>query len=267
MERTDVLSIKNLEVAYQDAVHVLRGVSVDVPDASVVALLGVNGSGKTTLARAVSGLLPMHDGAVTGGSIEFNGVPLVRLAARERTTLGLAQVMEGRRIFTSMTVEGNLVAGTYGRIRRGEVRSRLAAVHDRFPRLRELAHRRAGYLSGGEQQMLAIGRALIGRPKLLILDEPSLGLAPRAVEEVGAVVRDLHAEGTSVLLIEQAAQMALSVADHGYVLETGRVVHGGPAEQLLVDRDIREFYLGLPEEGARSIAETKRYRRRKRWLS
>jgi branched-chain amino acid transport system ATP-binding protein len=262
-----MLSIRNLEVAYQGAIHVLHGVSVDVPDGSIVALLGVNGSGKTTIARAISGLLPLHDGAVRAGVIEFQGRSLVGMPARRRTSLGLGQVMEGRRIFTSMTVEGNLLAGTFGRARRGQVADRLEEAYFRFPKLRERAHQRSGFLSGGEQQMLAIARALMGRPRLLILDEPSLGLAPAAVEEVASVVRDLHAEGTSILLIEQAAQMALSLADHGYVLETGRVVHDGTADELLADRDIREFYLGVAEGSVKSIADTKRYKRRKRWLS
>lgn len=262
-----MLSIRNLEVAYQDVIHVLRGVSVEVPDSSVVALLGVNGSGKTTLVRAISGLLSMHDGDVTAGTIELDGRSLVGLPARERMSLGLAQVMEGRRIFTSMTVEGNLVAGTFGRVARPLVKERLEGAYERFPKLRQMARRRAGYLSGGEQQMLAIARALMGRPKLLILDEPSLGLAPAAVDDVSRIVRELHAEGTSVLLIEQAAQMALSIADHGYVLETGRVVHDGPAAELMQDRDIKEFYLGVSDGAVQSIADTKRYRRRKRWLS
>lgn len=262
-----MLSIRNLEVAYQGVIHVLHGVSLDVPEDSIVALLGVNGSGKTTIARAVSGLLPLHDGAVRGGAIEFEGRSLVGMSTRQRMALGLGQVMEGRRIFTSMTVEGNLLAGTFGKVRRAEVRARLEEAYERFPKLRERAHQRSGFLSGGEQQMLAIARALMGRPRLLILDEPSLGLAPAAVDEVSRVIHDLHAEGTSILLIEQAAQMALSLASHGYVVETGRVVHDATAEDLLADRDIREFYLGIADGAVKSIADTKRYKRRKRWLS
>lgn len=262
-----MLQIRNLEVAYHDVVHVLHGVSIEVPDGAVVALLGVNGAGKTTIARAVSGLLAFHDGSVRSGDIHLDGHDLHGLSARQRMRLGLAQVMEGRRIFTSLTVEDNLIAGTYGRAPRSQVAARIERAYDRFPRLQERSSQRAGYLSGGEQQMLAIARALMGEPRLLILDEPSLGLAPALVAEVGAIIRGLHAEGTSILLVEQAAQMALGLADHGYVIETGRVVHEGPARALLEDRDIQEFYLGVGDGQSRSIADTKRYRRRKRWLS
>lgn len=262
-----MLTVSNLEVAYHDVAHVLHGVSFEVPEASIVALLGVNGAGKTTIARAISGLLPIHDGAIRSGEIRLGGVDIAELSPRRRMQLGVAQVMEGRRIFTSLSVEENLIAGTYGRVPRASVAGRLEESYERFPRLRERSGQRAGYLSGGEQQMLAIARALVGQPRLLVLDEPSLGLAPALVEEVRRVVADLHAEGTTILLIEQAAQMALSVATHGYVLETGRVVHDAPSADLLDDRDIQEFYLGVSDGAVRSIAETKRYRRRKRWLS
>jgi branched-chain amino acid transport system ATP-binding protein len=261
-----VLDIRNLEVVYNKVVLVLHGVSLQVADGQVVALLGGNGAGKTTMLRAITGLLDVHNGHITKGSVTYNGDDLKGLEPPAIIKRGIAQVMERRRIFIDLTVEENLLTGAYTR-RDSEVRPDIAAQYDRFPVLGDRRHQVAGYLSGGEQQMLAIGRALMARPKLLLLDEPSLGLAPKMVEEVADVVRTVNAEGISVLLVEQNAAVALEVAHYGYVLETGKIVHDGPAAELREDRDIREFYLGMGREGRRSFREVKHYRRRKRWLS
>jgi branched-chain amino acid transport system ATP-binding protein len=259
-----ILAVRNLEVVYNDVVLVLRGVSLEVPRGAVVALLGANGAGKTTLLRAVTGLLRVHRGAITKGHVELEGR---RISGRDPAAIvrqGLAQVMEGRRIFAELTVEENLRAGAFTR-HRGEVREAHDRVMELFPILKDRRRSTAGYLSGGEQQMLAIGRALMSAPKVLLLDEPSLGLAPRLVEQVGEIVRQVNAQGTSVLLVEQNAAMALSVATHGYVMETGRVVREGTAQELRDDKDIQEFYLGVGDTGARSFRDVKSYRRRKSW--
>jgi branched-chain amino acid transport system ATP-binding protein len=264
-----ILAVTNLEVVYDDVVLVLRGLSVEVPDGSIVALLGANGAGKTTLLRAVTGLLVVHRGKIVKGSVTVAGDDLTGADPAEVVRRGVGQVMEGRRIFAEMTVEENLRAGAHTRPR-AEYRESMARVFDLFPVLAERRRGTAGYLSGGEQQMLAIGRALMARPRLLLLDEPSLGLAPRLVEQVREIVVQINEQGTSVLLVEQNAVMALSIADYGYVLEVGKVVRDGPARELLVDEDIREFYLGSTEDtpgggGRRSFAEVKSYRRKKRW--
>ncbi|MDN5858117.1 MAG: ABC transporter ATP-binding protein [Pseudonocardia sp.] len=262
-----VLTVRNLEVVYNDVVLVLRGVSLELGTGSVVALLGANGAGKTTLLRAVTGLLGPHRGRITKGSVTLDGEPITGLDAAVVVRRGVSQVMEGRRIFAELTVEDNLRAGAY------PVRSRRAAaqaharVMDLFPVLARLRRQTAGYLSGGEQQMLAIGRALMASPRVLLLDEPSLGLAPRLVEQVRDIIVTINEAGTSVLLVEQNAMMALSIANAGYVMETGKVVRDGPAGELLADSDIREFYLGsdAAEQDRRSFADVKSYRRRKRW--
>jgi branched-chain amino acid transport system ATP-binding protein len=264
-----ILSATNLEVVYDDVVLVLRGLSVEVPDGAIVALLGANGAGKTTLLRAVTGLLGVHRGKITKGTVTVAGADLTGADPADVVRRGVAQVMEGRRIFAEMTIEDNLRAGGHSRPR-GEFRDDLARVFDLFPILAQRRRSTAGYLSGGEQQMLAIGRALMARPKLLLLDEPSLGLAPRLVEQVRDIVVQINGQGTSVLLVEQNAVMALSIASYGYVLEVGKVVRNGPAAELLDDEDIREFYLGATadsagETGRRSFAEVKSYRRKKRW--
>jgi branched-chain amino acid transport system ATP-binding protein len=260
-----VLSVNNLEVVYDDVVLVLRGLSLEVPDGSIVALLGANGAGKTTLLRAVTGLLIAHRGKITKGTVTVAGADLTGADPADVVRHGVAQVMEGRRIFAEMTVEENLRAGAHTR-RHAEYRESVGRVFDLFPVLAERRRSTAGYLSGGEQQMLAIGRALMARPRLLLLDEPSLGLAPKLVEQVREIVAQINAQGTSVLLVEQNAVMALSIASFGYVLEVGKVVRDGPAEELLVDEDIREFYLGATGESqTRSFAEVKSYRRKKRW--
>ncbi|HJQ76730.1 MAG TPA: ABC transporter ATP-binding protein [Acidimicrobiia bacterium] len=263
-----MLSVENLEVVYNDVVLVLRGISLEVGDGQIVALLGANGAGKTTTLRAITGLLDIHEGDITKGEIEFAGHNVTDLDPSRRVVLGISQVMEGRRIFAELDVEENLRAGAYVN-RNGE---RVHAAHDRvmtlFPRLAQRRSAVAGYLSGGEQQMLAIGRALMQDPKLLILDEPSLGLAPLLVQEVRDIIVEINQQGTSVLLIEQNANMALSIAHHGYIMETGKMVMDGTPQKLLKDEDVKEFYLGLHATGeAKSFRDVKHYKRRKRWLS
>jgi branched-chain amino acid transport system ATP-binding protein len=261
-----MLEVQNLEVVYDDVMLVLRGVSLQVPPGRIVALLGANGAGKTTLLRALCGLLDIHDGKITKGSILLDGQPIHTLKPAAIVRRGLSQVMEGRRIFTELTVEENLRIGAHLNPRgRAE---RMERIYSLFPVLRQRRKETAGYLSGGEQQMLAIGRALMASPRYLLLDEPSLGLAPRMVEQIRDLIVEINRQGTAVLLVEQNATMALSIASHGYVMETGKLVLDAPAERLLADDDIREFYLGLHPEGTvRSFREVKHYRRRKRWLS
>ncbi|MFC4005383.1 ABC transporter ATP-binding protein [Prauserella oleivorans] len=260
-----MLSVSNLEVVYDDVVLVLRGLSLEVPSGSVVALLGANGAGKTTLLRAVTGLLVPHRGKITKGTVRLDGEDITGADPAEVVRKGIAQVMEGRRIFAEITVDENLRAGAFTRGSRTEVRESYARVLDLFPVLAQRRKSIAGYLSGGEQQMLAIGRALMARPRLLLLDEPSLGLAPKLVEQVRDIIATINHQGTSVLLVEQNAVMALSIAHSGYVLETGKVVKDGRAAELLADSDIREFYLGAGPGERRSFAEVKSYRRKKRW--
>ena len=261
-----MLVVENLEVVYEDVILVLKGVSIEVPEGSIVALLGANGAGKTTVLRAITGLLDVHRGAITKGSISLDGVAIQGKDAPAIVAAGIGQVMEGRRIFTEFTVEENLRVGGH-RAPRSVVPERLERVYDLFPVLAERRKQIAGYLSGGEQQMLAIGRALMAEPRLLLLDEPSLGLAPLIVQQIRDLIVQINAEGTSVLLVEQNANMALSIADHGYILETGKVVMDKPASVLREDEDVREFYLGLRDEGAGSFRDIKHYKRRKRWLS
>ena len=264
-----MLKLANVEVVYNEVILVLRGLSIEVPDGQIVALLGANGAGKTTTLRAVSGLLDVHGGDITKGTITYNGIELKGKKPSQIVAAGITQVMEGRRTFAELTVEENLICGGIT----VKDKAKTAASYERamslFPRLKERRKQVAGYLSGGEQQMLAIGRALMADPKLLILDEPSLGLAPMLVEQIRDIIVDINRQGTSVLLIEQNAIMALEIANYGYVLETGKVVMDGDAKKLLADDDIREFYLGLHgEEGARkSFRDIKHYKRRKRWLS
>ena len=263
--RSAVLSVHNLEVVYSDVILVLRGVSLEVSSGQIVALLGANGAGKTTLIRAITGLLPVHRGKVTKGGIELDGEEIHHRNAAAIVRSGVAQVMEGRRIFAEMTVDENLRAGSLVRRDRVGLRGSYQQVMDLFP---VLANRRgsiAGYLSGGEQQMLAIAQALMTSPRLLLLDEPTLGLAPLFVEQLREIIVEINRAGTGVLLVEQNATMALSIAHHGYVLETGKVVKEGSGAELLADADIREFYLGRSEAGRRSFRNVKSYRRKKRW--
>lgn len=262
-----MLKLNNIEVVYSDVILVLRGVSLEVGDGQIVALLGANGAGKTTTLKAISGLLRTELGQVTRGSIEFNGARLDRLGPEDIVERGIIQILEGRRLFAHLSVEENLTVGGLAK-RNGKTQADLEMVYTYFPRLRDLRHRVSGYLSGGEQQMVVIGRALMAHPKLMLLDEPSLGLAPLIVQEIFEVIQRINQqEKTSILLVEQIAQAALGIAHHGYVMETGRVVLDGPAEKLRDNEDIKEFYLGLTQLGARkSYREVKHYKRRKRWL-
>jgi branched-chain amino acid transport system ATP-binding protein len=262
-----ILGVRNLEVVYGAAIQVLRGVSLEVPSGKIVALLGANGAGKTTLLRAVSGLLRFHRGSITRGTVEFDGDRVDRFDAAEIVRKGMAQVMEGRRIFAELTVDENLRAGAFTRRDRAGVKDTLDKVLQLFPVLAERRRQTAGYLSGGEQQMCAMARALMASPRLLLLDEPSLGLAPLIVQQIRDLIAEINKEGTSVLLVEQNATMALSIADHGYVLENGRTVKDGPGQALLADSDIQEFYLGVGDTGAHSFRDLKSYRRRKRWTA
>jgi len=244
-----MLAVQDLKVSYQGVIQAVRGVSLTVPDRGVVALLGANGAGKTTILRAVSGLLPLHGGRVTGGTVLLDGQSITELDAPQIVRLGIAQVLEGRRLFAELSVDENLRTGALGTRNSAAERRAYDRVMDLFPALRDRRHGAAGYLSGGEQQMVAIGRALMATPRLLLLDEPSLGLAPFMVQQIGAIVAEISAGGTAVLLVEQNAQMALAHASHGYVLETGRVVLDQPAAALMRDETVRTFYLGLHEEG------------------
>jgi branched-chain amino acid transport system ATP-binding protein len=264
-----MLSINNIEVVYDNIILVLKGVSLEAKPGSITTLLGGNGAGKTTTLKAVSGVLRTERGMVTKGAITLDGKRIDGMPAFDVTKLGISQVFEGRRIFEHLTTEENLVAGAHLQRDAAKVRSGIERVYAYFPILKNRRTQLSGYLSGGEQQMLVIGRALMSEPKVILLDEPSLGLAPMLVEEIFGIVRQLVSEEKlAVLLVEQNATMALEVADHGYVMETGRIVLEGSAENLRSNSDIREFYLGLNEAGSRkSYRDVKRYKRRKRWLS
>jgi branched-chain amino acid transport system ATP-binding protein len=258
-----MLVIENLEVVYDDVLLALEGVSLEVREGAIVALLGANGAGKTTALRACTGLLPIHRGAVRRGTIWLDGKRIDGLGAPDIVGAGIAQVMEGRQVFSELTVEENLRVGSYSR--RAGMQARLRRMFDLFEVLGERRGQPAGYLSGGEQQMLAIARALMSEPRYLLLDEPSLGLAPRIVAQIRDLIVRLNEEGTSILLVEQNAAMALSIAEHGYILETGRIALDKPAAELRADDEVREFYLGLREEGATtSFRDLKHYGRRKR---
>jgi branched-chain amino acid transport system ATP-binding protein len=263
-----MLKVQNIEVIYSDVILVLRGVSIEVKEGQIVTLLGANGAGKTTTLRAISGLLRSQQGEITRGTIEFSNQRIDRLRPDEIVRSGIIQVMEGRRLFSHLTVEENLQVGSIIRRDRASIKQDMEMVYQYFPRLKDLRRNISGYLSGGEQQMLVIGRGLMGRPKLILLDEPSLGLAPLLVEEIFEVVKRINREeGTSILLVEQNARAALDVVDYGYVMENGRVVLDGPAEMLRENEDIKEFYLGLTRVGERkSYRDVKHYKRRKRWL-
>ena len=267
MSSGPILRLTGAEVVYSDVILVLRGVSLEVGTGSIVALLGANGAGKTTVLRTITGLLPLHRGKLTKGSIEFDGRPIAALEAAAIVRGGVSQVMEGRRVFAELTVDENLRAGAYSRRDRGGVKSSYDKVLDLFPVLKERHRQTAGYLSGGEQQMVAMARAMMAAPKLMLLDEPSLGLAPLIVQQIRDLIVEINREGTSVLLVEQNATMALSIADHGYVMENGAIVKDGPGQAMLADSDIQEFYLGVGETGHHSYRDLKSYRRRKRWTA
>jgi branched-chain amino acid transport system ATP-binding protein len=260
-----MLKLNNIEVNYLNVILVLRGVSLEVSEGSIVALLGANGAGKTTTLKAISGLLHIEEGRVTRGNITFNDHQIDKLSPQEIAKSGIIQVLEGRKVLEHLTAEENLRVG--GSIH-GGVKKSLRMVYDYFPILNRLKNATSGYLSGGEQQMLVMGRALMGHPKLMLLDEPSLGLAPLVVKEIyRSIQRINHEEKTSILLVEQNASIALNIARYGYVIENGRVVLDGPAEHLINNEDVKEFYLGLTEIGKKkSYREVKHYKRRKRWL-
>ncbi|MCL4801707.1 MAG: ABC transporter ATP-binding protein [Burkholderiales bacterium] len=263
------LTVNNVEVIYDHVILVLKGVSLQVQKGQIVALLGANGAGKTTTLKAISNLLRAERGEVTKGSIEFDGRRVDQLTPNELVRLGVCQVMEGRHCFQHLTVEENLLTGAFTRsVGRAELRRDLELVYEYFPRLKERRGSLAGYTSGGEQQMTAIGRALMAHPKMILLDEPSMGLAPQLVEEIFGIVKSLNEkEGVSILLAEQNTNIALRFADYGYILENGRVVMDGAAASLAQNEDVKEFYLGLSAGGRKSFRDTKFYRRRKRWLS
>ncbi|MFQ5472996.1 MAG: ABC transporter ATP-binding protein [Dehalococcoidia bacterium] len=266
-----MLKLNNIEVIYSDVILVLRGVSLEVSEGQIVSLLGANGAGKTTTLRSISGLIQAQEGEVTRGSIEFDGVRIDGLLPDAIVRHGIVQVLEGRPLFEHLTVEENLLSGALSRpgsLNGTEIQADLERVYHYFPRLKEYSKKTSGYLSGGEQQMVVIGRGLMARPRLLMLDEPSLGLAPLLVQEIFEVIKQINKEtGTPILLVEQNARIALDVADYAYVMENGRVVLDGPADQLSENEDIKEFYLGLTQVGERkSYRDVKHYRRRKRWL-
>ena len=263
-----MLKLNNIEVTYLNVIRVLHGVSLNVEDGSVVALLGANGAGKTTTLKAFSGLLHVEEGEVTDGSIEWGGERTDRKSPEEIGKLGIVQALEGRRVFGHLTTEENLLVGAFNRKDRSAVRGDLEMVYGYFPQLKALRHNIAGYLSGGEQQMLVIGRAMMASPKLMMLDEPSLGLAPLLVEEIYDIIRRFNTEQkTSVLLVEQNVRIALSIAHYGYVMENGRIVLDGTADFLRNNEDVKEFYIGLSAMGTKkSYREVKHYKRRKRWL-
>ncbi len=264
-----MLSLNNVEVIYNDVILVLKGMSMEIPEGQIVGLLGSNGAGKSTTLKAISGLLKPEDGEVTDGSIEWRGSEINRLDAAEIVSLGIFQVMEGRRVFEHLTVEENLIAGSYSRSDRAGFATDMDMVYTYFPPLKDRQQHVAGYLSGGEQQMLAIGRALMARPTLVMLDEPSLGLAPLLVREIFAIIKRINQErNTTILLVEQNANLTLGVADYIYIMENGRIVLDGFPDDLRDNADVREFYLGLTEVGQRkSYRDVKHYKRRKRWLS
>ena len=263
-----MLRLNNIQVIYSDVILVLKGLSLEVPDGQIVALLGANGAGKTTTLKAISGLLKTENGKVTDGSIEFMGRQIDGLDPEVICRLGIVQVMEGRKVLESLTVEENLKIGGYTRRDPEGVKTDMQMIYEYFPRLVERRHQLAGYLSGGEQQMLVIGRALMAKPRLLLLDEPSLGLAPLLVREIFEIIQKVNAErGTTFLLVEQNARIALGIAHYGYIMENGRIVLDGPAVKLRGNDDVREFYLGLSEAGHRkSFKDIKFYKRRKRWV-
>ena len=263
-----LLAVNNVEVIYDHVILVLKGVSLEVHEGRIVALLGANGAGKSTTLKSISNLLRAERGDVTKGSIEFRGQRIDRLNPSELVKRGVVQVMEGRHCFAHLTVEENLLTGAFTRNRRGDIGADLEKVYAYFPRLKHRRTSQAGYTSGGEQQMTAIGRALMARPSMILLDEPSMGLAPQIVEEIFDIVRDLNLkEGVSFLLAEQNTHVALRFADYGYILETGRVVMDGSAAELASNEDVKEFYLGMSSGARKNYRDAKHYRRRKRWLA
>lgn len=263
-----MLRLNNIEVTYLNIIRVLHGVSLEVADGAIIALLGANGAGKTTTLKAISGLLHVEEGEVTDGTIEWDGERIDKKPAQEIAKLGIVQALEGRRVFGHLTTEENLLVGAHNRTDRAAIKRDLEMVYDYFPALKNIRHNIGGYLSGGEQQMLVIGRAMMAAPKLMMLDEPSLGLGSMLVEEIYDIINRFNSEQkTSVLLVEQNVRIALSIAHYGYVMENGRAVLDGPAEKLRDNEDVKEFYMGLSALGIeKSYREAKHYKRHKRWL-
>ncbi len=264
-----ILALNNVEVIYDDVILVLKGMSLEVYEGQIVALLGANGAGKSTTLKAISGILKGEEGKVTDGSITYLGDRIDNTDPEGIVRRGIFQVMEGRRVFDDLNVDENLIAGAHTRKSRAEVKKDMEMVFDYFPRLTERRNTLSGYLSGGEQQMLAIGRALMARPRLMLLDEPSLGLAPLLVKEIFEIIQRINREEkTTILLVEQNARLALSIADYGYIMENGKIVLDDPVDKLRENEDVKEFYLGLSKVGEKkSYRDVKHYRRRKRWLS
>jgi len=261
------LEVNNIEVVYHDIIQVLRGVSLQVPRGKIVALLGTNGAGKTTTLRAISGLLKPENGSVREGSVTFEGKEVHNASGQTIVKSGIVQVPEGRRVFKHLSIEENLRVGSITRRdSAAAIKEDLERIYEIFPKLYNLRKRQAGYTSGGEQQMVAIGRALMAAPKLLLLDEPSLGLAPLLVKDIFERIKTVNSEGTTVLVVEQNASVALSLADYGYIMEQGRIVLEGLASDLRTNPDVKEFYMGVTEGGRKSFKEIKSYKRRKRWM-
>jgi len=260
------LDVNNIEVVYHDIIQVLRGVSLEIPRGKIVALLGTNGAGKTTTLRAISGLLRPENGFVKAGSISFEGNNIKNASGQKIVKLGIVQVPEGRRVFKHLSVEENLRVGSITRTDKKQIKKDLQHIYEIFPKLFDLRGKQAGYTSGGEQQMIAIGRALMAAPKLLLLDEPSLGLAPLLVQDIFSRIKTVNQEGTTVLVVEQNASIALGIADYGYIMEQGKIVLEGTAEQLINNPDVKEFYMGVSEGKRKSFKEIKSYKRRKRWM-
>jgi len=264
-----MLQVNNIEVAYMSVIRVLHGISVEVGDGQIVALIGANGGGKTTTLKSISGLLKMEQGEITSGNVTIDGKRIDHLAPEQISKMGISQVMEGRRVLEHLSVEENLQVGAYRRKDRAGVKRDLDMVFDYFPKLRDYRRRVSGYLSGGEQQMMVIGRALMAAPHLMLLDEPSLGLAPMAVQEIYQIIKQINADrGVSMLVVEQNVKAALGIADYGYVMENGRIVLDGPADKLKDNEDVKEFYMGISCSGEqKNYRDVKHYRRRKRWMS
>jgi branched-chain amino acid transport system ATP-binding protein len=264
-----MIQVNNIDVTYMNVIQVLRGVSLEVADGKIIALLGANGAGKTTTLKAISGMLKTEEGKVTNGSIVFDGKRIDRYGPGDIAAMGITQVMEGRRVLEHLNVEENLLVFAHHRKDRGQVKSDIDMVFNYFPRIKERRRQRSGYLSGGEQQMLVIGRGLMARPKLMLLDEPSLGLAPLLVREIYEIIQRINTEQKmAILLVEQNARAALGIADYGYVMENGRIALEGPAERLKDNQDVQEFYMGLSAVGSKKCyREVKHYRRKKRWLA
>ena len=262
-----MLEVKNLEVVYQDVILVLRGVSLQIPKGKIVSLLGSNGSGKTTVIRSITGLLDVQNGDITKGNVIVDGEDITNFKPSKIVEKGIAQVLEGRRIFSELSVVENLRLG--GHTNSKEINKNIEKIFELFPILKKRSKGEAGYLSGGEQQMLAIGRALMSEPTYLLLDEPSLGLAPKLVDQIAELITEINSQGVTVLLVEQNANMALNISHHGYIMETGNIVMDNSSKKLLDDQDVREFYLGLNAEGTKrkSFKDVKHYKRKKRWLS